>query len=227
MIDVNTFYKKINNSNFESQLDDINNNLSMFMDRENYNVNYRESYIIQSHFQSEKSVADEYAIAKNNIPFRKEEWICKLAVGKTFEEIGEIVDYQVPLKVPGQKSDGRGKVDLLSYSKETNTAYLLEVKVDTSTESPLKAIMEVYTYWQQIGGNNSEKFLSKTIIGCNAKLKKAIIIFENDEKRYLFSKLKKNDAKLKCLMNKLDIECFVAESSLQDENVISSIRRYK
>lgn len=230
-MDVNTFYKKINNTNFGEKLKEVNNNLSLFTASKNYNNDkLRDSYTVKSHKQPFPQA--DYQNAKSNKPFRKEEWICKLAYGKTFNEIGEIVDYQVPLKVTGVTKSlnaGKGKIDLLSYNKETDTAYLLEVKVDTSTESPLKAIMEAYTYWQQINGSNPYKFLRKTVIGNQisekTKLKKAIVIFERNEERYLYQKFQKHKSNLEKLMNDLDIEGFIAVPDLNDNNIVQDVRR--
>ena len=227
-IDPNTFYSnKITYTKFSENLTTINNNLSLFTDTKNYNAELRDSYIVKSHG---KPSATDYQQAKNKVRFRKEEWICKLAYGKTFSEIGEIVDYQVPLKVPkGKQNTGKGKIDLLSYNEETDTAYLLEVKVDTSTESPLKAIMECYTYWQQVNGNKPYDFLGKTVIkdriSKKTKLKKAIIIFESNERKYLYQKMQIHYKELKDLMNKLDVECFIAVPDKNDKNIIQDIRR--
>jgi len=232
VIGVNTFYKTINNSNMSSCLRQITSEIDYIGDNSNYNVQYRDSYVVESHNQNRTEFEHGYSIAKEKIPFRKEEWICKLAMHKRFSDVGEIVDYQVPLKISKHDSAGKGKIDLLSYNSETNTAYLLEVKVNTSTESPLKAIMEAYTYWQQINGNQPYDFLSRSIIakkGYNISktdLKKAIVLFEKEDERYMFSKLNKHAAELRNLMNLLDVECFVAEPSKQDDNIICNLRRY-
>lgn len=228
MIKYNTYYKDINNTRINDFLNEIEANINSFKESSNYHVKYRESYIVKSHKLSQTDIREGYVAAKKITPFRKEEWICKLALGKCFDEVGEIVDFQIPLKVPGcskAENDGRGKIDLLSYNEATNTAYLLEAKVDTSTESPLKAIMECYTYWQQIGGSKADDFLLRSLIGKKATLKKAIIIFESKEKRYLYQKLEQNKDRLKKLMAELDVECFVAETST-DANIIEKLRKY-
>ena len=58
------------------------------------------------------------------------------------------------------------------------------------------------------------------------KLKKAIIIFENDKKSSFYMKLEKNKVELTKLMKDLEIECFVAELSKINEDEIINIKRY-
>jgi hypothetical protein len=67
-----------------------------------------------------------------------------------FRQIGEIIDYQVPLKVPKSKENkGLGKIDLLFYEKKNNIVYLTELKNRTGNkDSLLKAILEIYTYYK-------------------------------------------------------------------------------
>ena len=62
---------------------------------------------------------------------------------------GTILDYQVPLK--NKETDkGLGKIDLLSFIKETKSkpgcVYFLELKRDSSDETLLRCLLEAYTY---------------------------------------------------------------------------------
>lgn len=59
-----------------------------------------------------------------------------------FDFIGEIVDYQVPLKA--HASDKAGKIDLISY--DGNCLYILELKKKNSRETMLRCVLEVFTY---------------------------------------------------------------------------------
>lgn len=66
-----------------------------------------------------------------------------------------VMDYQIPLK--GGKSDrGVGKIDLVATAKDSSKkeVYLLELKKDSSTETLLRCILEIYTYWCQLGHEN-------------------------------------------------------------------------
>ena len=86
--------------------------------------------------------------------------------------------------------------------------------------------MEIYTYWQQLSGNNTTHFIQNSKIKGIDKLKKAIIIFENDKKSSFCMKLEKNKVELTKLMKDLEIECFVAELSKINEDEIINIKRY-
>lgn len=225
--DINAGYKKITTNNSSAALKLINYNLKEVING-NYVKSNRESYCVASHndpFDNKK-----YNVAKQAKPFRKEEWMCKMCKGKTFPFVGKIVDYQVPLKHNKSDCEGMGKIDLLS--KIDDTAYLLELKVPDSTEHPLRAIMEIYTYWQQLGGNDCEEFIKKSAaIGAN-KFKKAIVIFEKeaiDSPKYLYNKLVKDANELRYLMKELEVECFIAELENTSPNCdkIVNIRKWK
>ena len=222
-------YKSVNTRDANDFLKAINNNLNLIKDTTNYKnkASKRESYLVKSHYMPFD--LDGYNIVKynkkyNGKVFRKEEWMCKICMGKSFQCIGEIVDYQVPLKHNMKDCKGMGKIDLLSVISDKG--YLLELKVPDSTEHPLKAIMEIYTYWQQLGGNNTTHFIQNSKVKGIDKLKKAIIIFEKDEKSSFYMKLEKNKFELTKLMKDLEIECFVAELSKVNEDEIINIKRY-
>ena len=78
---------------------------------------------------------------------RNEEIFAKRITGLTFEDIGLINDYQIPLK-DSLKDKGLGKIDLISYKEDIKTLYLIELKYKGNTESLLRAILESYTYYK-------------------------------------------------------------------------------
>ena len=213
-------YKKITSTNFKERLDFINKNLDEVKCHKNYVLHEkpRKSYCVQSHYK--KFDVEAYKKAKEKKPFRKEEWICKSAMGETFDGLGTIVDYQVPLKTTN-KDIGNGKIDLIST--DGKAAYLLEVKVGRSTEYPLRAIMEIYTYWHLVGGENPEYFIDHSKIKGAKELKKAIVLFEND-KHFIYQKLIDNKKELFKLMKDLGVECFIAYTG-NDENKITSFKK--
>ncbi len=80
---------------------------------------------------------------------RDEENFAKRITGLKLAEIGEVIDYQVPLK--NTSSDkGVGKIDLISYNEETKTFHLIELKYIGNKETLLRAILESYTYYQKV-----------------------------------------------------------------------------
>lgn len=66
--------------------------------------------------------------------------------GVRYNFIGDIIDYQTPLK--NRRSDVAGKIDLLSYNG--STVYILELKKPDSDESMLRCVLEGYTYMQTV-----------------------------------------------------------------------------
>lgn len=218
-------YKKISTSNASKMLEQIQGELRSIRES-SYHLSRREHYCVKSHY--EKFPEADYIRAKKQKPFRKEEWMCRWCMGERFSPIGEIVDYQVPLKHSrGGECKGMGKIDLLSV--DGDTAWLLELKVPDSTEHPLRAIMEIYTYWRQLGGDEPEgevcqNFLYHSKAEGASILKKAIVIFEKDadakdadaSEKYLYQKLRAGWGPLSALMKDLDVACFVARLERDD-----------
>ena len=66
-----------------------------------------------------------------------------------------VMDYQIPLK-SAQSDRGVGKIDLVAKNEQEKEVYLLELKKDSSTETLLRCILEIYTYWCQL---DHEKFI--------------------------------------------------------------------
>lgn len=140
--DINRGYKYISGGNADGALQCISEQLDYIKNSQCVQSN-RQDYSVQSH--SEPFDDAKYQKRKNKPYFRKEEWICKNCKEKSFNFIGKIVDYQVPLKHEHSQECSRlGKVDLLSQNG--SVAYLLKVKRPGNTEVPLRAIMEIYTY---------------------------------------------------------------------------------
>lgn len=190
-----------------------------------YTLSHRDDYAVSSHEGVDDTVLNRYRHAKEGHPFRREEWICRLAMEKSFDVIGKIVDYQVPLKTPGDSDNsGLGKIDLLALNGDT--LYLLEVKEPNNEESPLQAILEIYTYWKQLGGDDCQLFSQHAKVRGAKKAKKALLLFESKEKRYIYQKLfcREGHERLFELMKKLNVECFVGTLEDSDGERLISVR---
>jgi len=78
---------------------------------------------------------------------RKEEIFAKRIAFLNLGELGEIKDYQIPLK-DTRADKGLGKIDLISFNEETKTLYLIELKYEGNPETLLRASLESYTYYK-------------------------------------------------------------------------------
>ena len=67
---------------------------------------------------------------------------------RPFDYIGEIIDYQTPLK--SELADKAGKMDLLSFDGEI--LRILELKRFDSTETMLRCVLEGFTYLRIVDG---------------------------------------------------------------------------
>jgi len=95
------------------------------------------SYKVDSHFP-----------IKIDTTNRKEENFAKRITGIEIDDLGEILDYQVPLK--SKQDDKAGKIDLVSLNKERDTFHVIELKVEDNKETLLRAALETYTYFKTV-----------------------------------------------------------------------------
>lgn len=147
------------------------------------------NYYIGTHNgKHEKTNREEEGIAMDMFKMSKEE--------NEFSVIGKIIDYQTPLN--NIKNDGAGKIDLLSYNKENNRVYILELKKPDSKETMLRCVLEGYTYSKIV---DKEKLLNEFKIDSNAELLACPFVFKggNQEKE-----MKEGRPKLEKLMEALN-----------------------
>lgn len=141
--DMNLFYSK-NFVNFKGKTSDTNkvyteviaeylcNNSALFSNMKS--ITRVKPYYVGIHTATYNSSSN-----------RTEEIIAmQLAKLEHINGIGDILDYQVPLK--NKQSDAAGKIDLLSYDAENDTVRILELKRPDSNETLLRCVLEGYTY---------------------------------------------------------------------------------
>lgn len=227
---IEELYTKVTTTNQADLLAYVEEHLDKITDDGQYRLSQRDNYFSEFHRYADRAVEAEYFQAKAKkvtdcSRFSREKWICKLAAGKDFGPIGTVVDYQVPLKTPlGCDNNGLGEIDLLALNGDT--LYLLEVKEPNNTESPLRAILEIYTYWKQLGGDDCQLFSRHVKVSGANKVKKALLLFESENKGSVYQKLfyREGHERLFELMKKLDVECFVGTLEDSDGERLISVR---
>ena len=116
--------------------------------------------------------------------------------GVPYDYIGNIIDYQTPLK--NKRTDVAGKIDLLSY--DGKTLYILELKKPDSEESMLRCVLEGFTYMQTV---NKEKLLDSFSLPRDTIIKASPFVFRNkqqheqmtEDRPYLFKLMQLLDSK--------------------------------
>lgn len=147
---------------------------------------------------------------------RKEEIYCKELYSlsstkqKCFNEIGMIIDYQVPLK--NKQTDKVGKIDLISKTKDA--IWILELKVIDNKETVLRCLLEITTYYQVISKNaliGSYPEFSGYSIG---DIRKGILVLKGSSQETELEEMKcgKRD-NLKKLMEILEVEAFTIDDN--------------
>lgn len=152
LIRVDTFYKEkfINyvgktkdTQEFYSEViaSKILNNPSLFesIKKNKRGDNNNKSYLTKSHQNRPLEI-------KNTN--REEEKYAKRLFNEKDFHLGEVIDFQIPLK--NQQSDKLGKIDLMTFNKSTLTLYLIELKYGKNKETLLRAILEAHTYYKII-----------------------------------------------------------------------------
>ncbi len=78
---------------------------------------------------------------------RKEERIAlAMAQQKVLNPIGEVIDYQIPLK--SKQCDDAGKIDMMTFDDATGILRLIELKAPKSKETLLRCVLEIFTYYK-------------------------------------------------------------------------------
>lgn len=120
---------------------------------------------------------------------------------KSLNILGEVIDYQTPLK--NERDDKAGKIDIVSYNKDIKTVYLLELKKEDNEETMLRCVLEIFTYSKTL---DKDKFLEDFNLPKDTKIKASPLVFFNGSQ---YKEMIEADNKfLKQLMDELDIEPF-------------------
>ncbi len=133
--------------------------------------------------------------------------------GINFDEIGTIIDYQIPLK--NSKADlGLGKIDLIS--KTQDYIWLHELKIGKNKETLLRCVLEIATYYQLLSKstfiNSYSEFKGYTV----DKIKKGILIQKGSSQAEELEEMKSGKREhLYDLMKILDVEAFIIEEADQ------------
>ena len=114
--------------------------------------------------------------------------------GLQYDLIGNIIDYQTPLK--NKRTDTAGKIDLLSH--KCNTVYILELKKPDSDESMLRCVLEGYTYMQTV---DKVKLLCNFGLPKETAIKASPFVFKD---KLQHNQMKENRPHLFRLMQLLD-----------------------
>lgn len=120
---------------------------------------------------------------------------------KSLNILGEVIDYQTPLK--DKLGDEAGKIDIVSYDKDNKIVYLLELKREDSKETMLRCVLEIFTYSKTL---DKDKFLEDFNLPKDTKIKASPLVFFNGSQ---YKEMADSDNEyLKDLIKKLEIELF-------------------
>lgn len=122
---------------------------------------------------------------------------------KKFPLLGEIKDYQVPLK--NKQGHKAGKIDLVSYDAEQNQLNIIELKKPKSEETLLRCVLEICTYWHVV---DREK-LCRDFGVPGASVGKAVLVFADCLAYEDFTGKKQEQEQIRKLMKKLEVDLYV------------------
>lgn len=124
--------------------------------------------------------------------------------------LGNIIDYQIPLKKTS-KDEGVGKIDLVAYGRKDNAVYLIEYKFHKNySDTLLRAVLEIATYYQQLSLENILKSYSKELHGATENdIRKAVLLDEGCRAYKEAKELSSKRPKLSELIKKLKVAIFL------------------
>jgi len=167
-----------------------------------------------SYFRETHSII-EIDLTKSN---RGEENFAKRITGLELDHLGSIKDFQIPLKDTSGDA-GLGKIDLISFKKDVNTLFLIELKYIGNKETLLRALLESYTYFKIVDQNKLKKdFLDKYFNSDSLDkiiIKSAILLVPGCTAYYELKEMEENERPmLKALFLALDVNIFTLEFSV-------------
>ncbi len=149
---------------------------------------------------------------------RLEEIFAKRIHGLEFDELGVIIDYQVPLR-DTINDKGIKAFDLLSYNKSKALLYLIELKYLNSKETLLKAILECYTYYKIVDQKKLiEDFKEKTKRNDLTIQPAVLIVTSNKNSCRAYNELKEFNKRP--MLKKLSVALKIKFFSCQLNNII-------
>jgi hypothetical protein len=153
---------------------------------------------------------------------RNEELFAKRITGVELDDLGLVLDYQVPLKDTAS-DEGLGKIDLISFDEDIDTLYLIELKYAGSKDTLLKATLQSYIYYQTVDkmklvndylqnhkllSNNGKKHISPEAI----KVKPAVLLVPECDANNELNEVEIGERpKTKALVLALDMKIFTFE----------------
>jgi len=138
-----------------------------------------------------------------NATNREEEKCAKRLFNKKTLHIGEVIDFQIPLK--DKQSDKLGKIDLMTFNQNNLTLYLIELKYGKNKETLLRAILEAHTYCEII---DEDKLKNDYNFYEIKKVKPSVMVIGSDCNSYKELEDINNRPELLKLAKKLNITFF-------------------
>lgn len=111
---------------------------------------------------------------------RLEDIFAKRIYGLDFNELGRIIDFQVPMR-NSNNDKGIKAFDVLSFKKEDNSLYLIELKYLGNKETLLRAILECYTYYKIVDHDRLRDDFSDEIGNSEVEIKPVILLVNSDD----------------------------------------------
>lgn len=144
-------------------------------------------------------------IIQNSKSGRDEENLAKELYKKDLPYIGNIIDYQVPLKA--RQSDKAGKIDLIAIRDNPKNALIIELKHENNTETLLRTALEISTYYRRLSHDNFIASYNE-ITGLKSKdIKKALLIVKGSNAYKEAMRLERLP-NLRTLIDELEVEIF-------------------
>lgn len=200
----NYIFQEAGDSSFNYNKEKLDNEMNGIIS----NIKFRKkgTYIVHS-----KDKSCRKSMPKNN---KGEEWICKITYNENpniDDDLGKVIEYQMPLRVQGEKEYNSGirAVDLVSVNEHEKKVFLIEFKVPSSGENPWKAFLEIYTYYNMLGGKEKTiEFLSRLDDKYNGYILIPVVLFGRNDTNSAYTNMMNNKEKFMEFAKDYSIKCY-------------------
>jgi len=191
----------------------LNNNIKELFAKNNYFIDEKrkDSYKMESH--SKLTEEREAQLKEKKLSEKLFAQKLKFII-KKLDILGNIIDYETPCNKTTH--DGAGKVDLLAYNENENILSIIELKQEDNSETMLRAILEISTYFKQLNLDCLKKCFTEDGVNENSEVKKVVLIFKNSP---LYDQYKETNSRLKELAQALEVDILTLEDVNGEGNI--------
>lgn len=151
-----------------------------------------------------------YKVKSHHISnLQREKYFAKGLKDCEIQGLGKIIDFEIPLNTSTVPKCGN--IDIISKDDTSKTIHIIELKHSTNTETVLRCILEISTYYQRL---NKKRFL-ENFDAVGYKIQKTVLVLQGSNAGKELKKIKAGKYPyFKQLAEQLDVDLFTLDLKL-------------